>query len=150
MNYNSDEVIFDYSKISQSYMEKSLLVRGLPFSLPPKKLNHADYLTNFELFYRSIWNLDVLSNSDLDFVKTKIKDAALNSLHFYNGTVLQNLSDEELEALERLSKNKNLVVQKAHKDNSMVLVNRYVYVKHMENILKDNTKFEKVDIKLGL
>ena len=57
-------------------MEKSLLIRGLQFSLPPKKLNYADYLTNFELFYRSIRNLDVLSNGDLDFVKTKIKDAA--------------------------------------------------------------------------
>ena len=29
----------------------------------------------------------------------------------------------------------------------MVLVHSDVYVKHMENILKDNTKFEKVDIK---
>ena len=29
----------------------------------------------------------------------------------------------------------------------MVLVDRDVYVKHMENILKDNTKFKKVDIK---
>ena len=29
----------------------------------------------------------------------------------------------------------------------MVLTDRNVYVKHMENILKDNTKFEKVDIK---
>ena len=29
----------------------------------------------------------------------------------------------------------------------MVLVNRDVYVKHMENILKDKTKFDKVDIK---
>ena len=29
----------------------------------------------------------------------------------------------------------------------MVLVDRDVYVKHMENILKDKTNFEKVDIK---
>ena len=29
----------------------------------------------------------------------------------------------------------------------MVLVNRYVYVSHMENILKGSTKFETVDIK---
>ena len=29
----------------------------------------------------------------------------------------------------------------------MVLVDRDVYVKHIESILKDNTKFEKVDIK---
>ena len=52
--HNPDEVIFNYSKVSLSYTEKSLLVRGLWFSLPPKKLNYADYLTNFVevlLFY---------------------------------------------------------------------------------------------------
>ena len=101
-------------------MEKSLLVRGLRFSLPPKKLNYADYLNNSELFYRNIRNLGVLSNGDLDFVKTKIKDAALSYFHFYNANVPQILSDEELEALDRLSKNKNLVIQKADKGNSMV------------------------------
>ena len=65
--HNPDGVIFNYSKISLSDTEKSLLVRGLRFSLPPKKLNYADYLTNFELFYRSIRNLDVLSNGDFRF-----------------------------------------------------------------------------------
>ena len=95
-------------------------------------LNYADYLTHFELFYRS---------------KTKIKDVPLSSFHFYNANVPQNLSDEVLVALHRLSKNKNAVVQKADKGNSVVLVDRDVYVKHMENILKDNTKFKKVDMK---
>ena len=40
-----------------------------------------------------------------------------------------------------------LVVQKADEGSSVVLVDRDVYVNHMENILKDNNKFEKVDIK---
>ena len=102
---------------------------------------------NFELFYRSIRNLDVLSNGDLDFVKTKIKDAALSSFRFYNANIPQNLSDEELEALEKLSKNNNLVVPKADKGNSVVLVDKDVYVNYMENILKDQNKFEKVKIK---
>ena len=52
-----------------------------------------------------------------------------------------------MKALKKLSKSSNLVVQKADKGNSMVLVDRDVYVKHMENILKDNTKLEKADIK---
>ena len=85
--HNPDGVIFNYSKIFLSDVEKSLLVEVLWFSLPPKKLNYANYLTNFELFYRNIQNLDVLSSGDLDFVKTKIKDAALSSFHFYNGNV---------------------------------------------------------------
>ena len=63
-----------------------------------------------------------------------------HSFTFYNANVPQNLSDEEPEAVDRLSKNKNLVIQKADKGNSVVLVDRDVYVKHMENILKDNIK----------
>ena len=105
--HDPDRVIFNYSKISLSDAEKSLLVKGLRLSLPPKKLNYADYLVNFELFYRSIRNLDVLSNGDLDFVKTKIKYAALSSFRFCNANIPQNLSDEELEALEKLSKDNN-------------------------------------------
>ena len=145
--HDPDRAIFNYSKISLSDAEKSLLVKGLRFSLPPKKLNYADYLVNFELFYRSIRNLNVLSNGDLDFVKTKIKDATLSSFRFYNANIPQNLSYEELEALEQLSKDNNLVVQKADKGNSVVLVDQDVYVKYMENILKDQSKFEKVKIK---
>ena len=143
---NLDGVIFNYF-ISLSDSEKSPLVKGLRLSLPPKKLNYADFLTNFELFCRILRNLDVLSNGDLDFVKTKIKDAALSLFRFYNGNVPQNLFDEELKALEKLSENHHLVVQKADKGNSVVLFDRDVYVNQMENILKDNTKFEKVDKK---
>ena len=51
--HNPDRVIFSYSKFSLSDAKKSLLVKRLWFSLPPKKLNYADYLTNFEIFYRS-------------------------------------------------------------------------------------------------
>ena len=54
LKHNPDEVIFNYFKISLSATEKSLLVRGRWVSLSPTKLNYADYLTNFKLFYRSI------------------------------------------------------------------------------------------------
>ena len=84
----------------------------------------------------------------LDFVKTKIKDAVLGSFCFYNANVPQNLSDVELEVLQKLSKSNNLVVQKADKHNSVVLFDRDVYVNHIQNILKDNTKFEIVDVKI--
>ena len=33
-----------------------------------KKLHNADYLVNFELIYRDIRNLQVLSAEDLDFM----------------------------------------------------------------------------------
>ena len=76
-----------------------------------------------------------------------IKDAALSSFCFCNATFLQKLSEEELDALDDLSNNIDLVVQKADKGNSTVLVDTDVYANHMENIFKDNTKFVKIDIK---
>ena len=88
------KAVFDHPNISLSDAKKSLLVKGLKFSTPPKKLNYADYLANFELFYRSIYNLNNISNKSLDFVKTKIKDTALTSFRNYTANLPRNLSDE--------------------------------------------------------
>ena len=136
--------------MSLTETEKALLVKGLSFSLPPKQLSYSDYLINFELFYRSIDNLKILSGDNLDFIKTRIKDTALTSFHNYNANVLQHLSNEEFEALKALSGNCNLVIQKADKGNSVVIVEKDVYVRHMETILSDLNKFEKVSFKKGI
>ena len=57
-------------------------MKGSNLTIPPKKLNHADYLVNFELFYRDIRNLEVLSAEDLDFIKAKTKDIVVSSARF--------------------------------------------------------------------
>ena len=80
-------------------------MKGLSFALPPKQLNYSDYFSNFELFYKSIDNLKILSGDNLDFIKTRIKDTALTSFRNYNANVPQHLSNEEFEALRTLSKN---------------------------------------------
>ena len=125
-------------------------MKDLKFSIPPKKLNCADYLVNFELFDRSIYNLDSISNDNLDFVKTKTKDAALTSFRNYNANLPRNLSDEEFKALQSLSKNTSLVVQKSGKENSVVIVDKDICLKNMELLLSDKAKFEKVDTKKDL
>ena len=59
-----EKVIFKFFKLSLSDAEKSLLVKGLSFALPPKQLSYSDYLINFELFYRSIGNLQIISGDN--------------------------------------------------------------------------------------
>ena len=68
----------------------------------------------------------------------------------YNANIPQHLSNEEFEALKNLSANFNLIIQKADKGNSVVLVEKDVYIRHIEKILDDATKFEKVKIKKGI
>ena len=74
----------NFSKYVLSDIEKKLLAKGLNFCLPPKQLKCADYLVHFELLYRDIRNLEILSNEDLDFLKTKTKETTLSSLRQYN------------------------------------------------------------------
>ena len=61
-----------------------------------------------------------------------------------------NFWDEEFKALQNLSKNTNLVIQKSAKGNSAVILDKDVYIKHMESLLSDKANFEKVDNKKGL
>ena len=102
---------------------------------------------HFELFYRNIRNLKVLSHDDLDFLKTKTKETALSSFRQYSKSPQQNLSKEELAALASLSKNKDIVIQKSDKGNSVVIVDKETYIKTMENLLSDQRTFERVNLK---
>ena len=110
-------------------------------------MNYADYLVNCELFYRNIRNLGILSNEDLDFVKTRTKEAALSSYGNYNNNVPQHISKEECLALQNLRKNKDIVIQKSDKGNSVVIVDKADYLDKMENLLNDTHKFEKINLK---
>ena len=98
--------------------------------------------------FRDIRDLDNLPNEDLDFVKVKTKEAALSFYRYYNNNVPNNnLSKEVFIALQNLSKNKNLIIQKSDKGNSVVIVDREDYIKKMNDILNDKKKFWKINMK---
>ena len=78
-------------------------MKGLIFSLPPKKPSYSDYFVNFELLYRSVDNLKTLSGDNLDYLKTKIIDLAWTSFRNYNANIPQHLYNEEFESLKNLS-----------------------------------------------
>ena len=145
--HDPSKVIFNFSKYELSDCEKRLLAKGLNFSLPPKHLDYTDYLVNFELFYRNIRNLGILSNEDLHFVKTRTKEAALSFYRNYNNNVPQHLSKEEFLALQNLLKNKNIFIQKSDKGNSVVVLDKADYLDKIDNLLNDTRKFEKINLK---
>ena len=106
--------------------EKSLLRKGLNFPIPPKTLEYADYLLPFELLYRDIHNLDI-TNEKREVLKTRIKDCAFSSFNSYNENSAP-LTPEEFAALKSLSKNKNLIIQKLDKGNSIAIIDKSSYL----------------------
>ena len=58
----------------------------------------------------------------------------------------QILSNDEFVALQNLSKNKNLFIQKSGEGNSVVIVNRQDSIQKMDNILSNQKKFTIVNL----
>ena len=59
----------------------------------------------------------------------------------------QNLIKKEFTTLQNLSKNKDLIIQKSDKGNSVVIVQRQDYLEKMNDTLGDQKKFSKVSFK---
>ena len=89
----------------------------------------------FELLFRDFDSLEV-SNLDKEFIKSRLRDSAFSSCKD-TGKTLENLPKEEFDALKILLKNKDIIVQKADKGNTVVILNRKYYVCKMKNILND-------------
>ena len=89
-----------------------------------------------------------MSNKDLDF-KVKTKEAVPSSYRACNNNVPQNLSNDEFIALQNPSKNKDLIIQKFDKGNSVVIAGGQDYINKMDNILSHQKKFIIVILKDG-
>lgn len=76
-----------------------------------------------------------------------MRDVAVSSYHqFQQKPPLPNLVQDELRALQKLSANKDLVIQKTDKGNSVAVLNRCDYVAKMESLLSDSSKFKKLSV----
>ena len=50
-SHNPDKVIYNFSDYKLTESEKSVLCKGLEFAIPPNKLEYADFMLPFELFF---------------------------------------------------------------------------------------------------
>ena len=72
---------------------------------------------------------------------TKLLNTAFISYNFFE----RNFFEAELNALGNLTKNKNLVIQKVDKGNTVVIINKNDYKTKTKNILSDSAKFKKLE-----
>ena len=83
---------------------------------------------------------------DKEFIKSRLRDSAFSLYKDTGKTFEKNLPEAEFDALRILLKNKDIIVQKADKGNTVAILNRKDYVCKMKNILNDSSKFHKVYI----
>ena len=128
VSHDPYQIIFNYLSYTLPKSEQSLLPKGLNFAIAPGKLEYSDHLLAFEFLCRNIKDLD-LPNEKTIFLKTKIKYSDLLSFKLYNKKgAVSSLNKDEILALKTLSKNKDLIIQKSDKGNSIVLINKSDYL----------------------
>ena len=87
----------------------------------------------------------------MSLIIARLLDTALTSYQNFSSDwePPENLTSSEFKALKRLSKNKDIVIQKADKGNTVVILDKCSYISAIEEILNDNSKFSKLDIPAG-
>ena len=81
LQHDPNKVIHNYSSYDLWKADISLLLKGLNFSLPPKKLKFENYLP-FELLYRDILHNEKDINDSLIHLKSKLKSLVCHPLDF--------------------------------------------------------------------
>ena len=116
-----------------------MLSKEINFALPPASLEYSEYLVDFELFFRDTLSLET-SHLDYELRKSRLKDLAFSSFKTYNSSRKpNNIAPEEFESLLKLSKNKDVVIQKSDKGNSVVLIDKIVYTNGIKKLLDNPT-----------
>ena len=77
----------------------------------------------------------------MSLIKARLLDTALTSYqNFFSAKdPSENLTPSEFKALKRLSKHKNIVIQKADKGNTVVILDKCSYISAIEKNLNGNS-----------
>ena len=81
------------------------------------------------------------------FLKSKLKDTCFSTLKSSTSdTVEKNLSEATSIASKYLIERKNLLIQKADKDSTVVITYRSKYLEGIKSLLSDSSKFMRLPI----
>jgi hypothetical protein len=146
---DASKVIHNLSNKVLSCDEKRILLLGLDFALPFNRLNYAKYFLIFEQFYNQVIQktiFDFMENSRTVF-KNQLRTIA--SKYFYNFKPHQVsnplFSRKDFKILKNLSNDGSIYITRPDKGAGVVILNREDYVKKVEDIINDRTKFKKME-----
>ena len=140
-----EKIIFNYSSITLSDLQKEALSYGLKFAFSPLKLNYVKHFSSFETFFKNL-SLEPVLNimpDTLNYIKMRIQNIAYRS--FYSFRPYESLRHKKFRSsLKELSKIQDLLIMKPDKSNGIVLLNKQDYKDKMLNIIQDSSKFVEI------
>ena len=95
----------------------------------------------FELLFTNI-NKNEIPNEEKELIKSRLKNSTFTSYRSYNYYSEISLTKNERLALNNVSNNKNIIIQKSDKGNRVVFLEKDKYLEGMYKILKNSANFE--------
>ena len=118
-----------------------VLLHGLNFCLPPTNPKRKGIFAEFEVLIAQLQHHRPQSHETHSALKSKLSDLA----HAYCGTPVDAgnflMHRERLSAIKSLRSNSNILITKPDKGSCVVILNKTDYIKKMNSILEDETKF---------
>ena len=140
---NPDAVIFNFSSVTLSPRLKYLLAFGLDFCLPVYSINFNQYFLSFEKLIQALKNC---SQSVTPEVNSRIKAIAYKCYYNFKPYKIFSaiFSKSDVASLQSLAKNDTIIVTRPDKGRGVVIVDKDVYIKQMNSIISDSSKFSKI------
>ena len=89
--------------------------------------NYVDYLLPFQLLFRDI-DLCEIPSYHKEFISNRLRDCAFTSFRDSSKINENNLSKKKHLALKDIIKNRDFVIQKADRSNTVVILNKNDYI----------------------
>ena len=139
--FTSNEVISNLSTYELSDDENEILKYGLSHGLPPPFVSKTDVFMKFEMIHK-FCTAEVKSDEFKPGLKAAISHLANTYVSSYRPS---RNSLKKHGILKRLKMNQDIIIVRPDKGNGVVILDKQDYIKGMLNILKDTTKFRKLE-----
>ena len=113
---------------------------GLPFSIPPRKLNRTDILTTFNNINLCLQH-EIKPDESSNALKASLSELANNYYSRYKPT---HSTIKKHGILKKLKENENIAILKPDKGNAVVIMDKAAYNEKLYGALSDNTKLKKL------
>ena len=117
---------------------------GLNSAKLPKSTKYSDYLLLFKLLFKDINSLN-FSGFDKECVKSRLRVVPIHLSKISD----KNLPDEGIKALKNLIENNDMVIQKADKGKTIMILIKNNYISRLNRILDDSSKFTRLHLEEG-
>ena len=141
---NRDEILV--AVIQYSCNRKRNPLKRTKFFHPAKQIGLLCFSCPFETLHKKLIKEDLFEKSGYfpASVKAKLKDIAYSGYRSYSRPDFL-FSKEDIKLLDNLKNDNNIVIVKPDKGNGVVILDRNDYNKKMNDILQDNTKFQRLN-----